>query len=288
MSIIALYRNGFRKSVRSFRPIVLLWIVSLAGSLLVVAPLESNIGKLLDGTLVSELLYDGFNIDVFADIMNAVLPALASFSVTFFLVAAIMFLANTFITAGLYRTLAGNWKKPFKRRVFLRGADRGFGSFLFIALAAGLVIFILALILVVIPLAILAAIGVSWPAMLYTGYAAGFIVILCIPAVLLVADYARAMITADKYLSPFRAITGASRSVARRRFMKAWTAVMIIIVLSVVVGYVSTRLIVYSNVTGRLGIFLLLIVSQLFVFLKTWLKVFRYGTVVALFETSKE
>ncbi|MBM3421168.1 MAG: hypothetical protein FJY11_08540 [Bacteroidetes bacterium] len=288
MSLLSLYRAGFRKSVRSFRPIVLLWIISLAGSLLVVAPLERNIGSILDGTLASELLYDGFDIDVFADIMHAIMPALAAFSITFLLVTAILFLANTFITAGLYRILAGNWKKPYRRRIFLRGADRGFGGFLFVALATGALIVITVLLIVIVPAVILTAAGATFQVIRYTGLATGFLVILALPVFLLTADYARAMLTADKYLSPFRAMTGAARSIMKRKFFRLWIAMMLIILFSALAGFAGMKLVVYSKASAGAGLFVLLIVSQLFVFLKSWIRVFRYGTVTAIFESVKD
>jgi hypothetical protein len=283
MKFLSIYSDGFRKSVRSLRSIVLLWIISLAGSLLIVAPLERNIGRLLDGSMASELLYDGFNIDVFADIMYAVMPAMASFSISFILVTLLVFLANTFVTAGLFRVLAGSWKKPYKWKTFFLGADRGFLGFLFIAIIAGVSILLLLLIFAVAPLAIAFAAGAGYTLVVIIGSVAAFILILALPLVLLTADYARAMLTADKYLGSWKAIVKGFRKV-RKRLWKAWVTMIIILIVSALVGFIAWKFTINNKAATGGGLLLLLIVSQLFVFLKVWIKVFRYGTVTAMKE----
>ncbi|MBE0674062.1 MAG: hypothetical protein IH591_05325 [Bacteroidales bacterium] len=287
MSIFTFYSDGFRKSVRSMRTIVLLWVVSLAGSLLVVAPFERNIGKLLDGSIGPELMYDGFNIDIFADIMHAVLPAMASFSISFFLVTAIIFVVNTFITAGLFRILAGNWKKPYKRNTFLKGADRGFGGFLFVAIATVLIIIILFLLIFVLPMVIAGLAGAGYSLMVVFGVVLATIMVAVIPLVLLIADYARVLLTNDKYLGPFRAMIDALRLI-RKGLFRNWLIMLIILASSAVIGFISVRIVTYSTLRSGMGLFLLLILSQLFVFLRTWIKVIRYGTVTSLYESGKK
>ncbi|MFO7575002.1 MAG: hypothetical protein R6W67_07575 [Bacteroidales bacterium] len=283
MKSLSVYYDGYLKSVRSFRSIVLLWIISLAGSMLIVAPLERNIGRLLDGSMASELLYDGFNIDVFADLMYAVMPAMASFSISFILVTVIVFLANTFVTAGLFRILAGSRKKQYKWKTFLMGADRGFTGFLFVAIIAGVSIVLLLLILAGVPLAIASAAGAGYTLIVIIVTVAALLFIFALPVVLLTADYARAMLTADKYLGPWKAITRGFRKV-RKRLWKAWVAMIIILLVSALVGFAAWKFTLPGKAVTGGGLFLLLIISQLFVFLKVWIKVIRYGTVTAMKE----
>jgi hypothetical protein len=287
MSIFAVYYNGFRKSVRSIRTIVLLWIVSLAGSLLVVAPLERNIERLLDGSIGPELLYDGFDIDIFADIMHAITPALASFSITFFLVSAIIFLVNTFLTAGLFRVIAGSWKKPYKSSTFLKGADRGFGGFLFVAIAAAVMIFIMFIIVFLLPLVIAVVAGAGYTFLMLAGTLLAVLLFMLIPVVLLTADWARVFLTADKHLGPYRALIDGFGSL-RRRFLRNWLMMFIILAISILVGVFSMRIVTYSKLSSGAGLILLLLVSQLFVFLKIWIKVIRYGSVTAMAESDKK
>lgn len=283
MKLISLYQDGFRKSVRSLRSIVLLWIISLAGSLLIVAPLERNLGRLLDGSMASELLYDEFDIDVFADIMHAVIPALASFSISLFLIAVIVFLANTFVTAGLFRILAGSWKKTYKWKTFLLGADRGFGGFLFIAITTGVCIALLILILAGVPLVIAFAAGATYTQIVIIGSVAALLLILIVPVVLLTADFARVLLTADKYLGPWKAITGGFRKV-RKRLWSAWVAMIIILLVSALISFIAWKLTINSKAATGAGLLMLLLFSQLFIFLKAWIRVFRYGTVTAMRE----
>ncbi len=283
MKLLSIYCEGYRKSVRSFRTIILLWIISLAGSILIVAPLERNLGRLLDGSMASELLYDGFNIDVFADIMHAVMPALASFSISFLLVTVMVFLANTFVTAGLFRILAGSWKKPYKWKTFLMGADRGFTGFLFIAILAAVALILLVLIFAGLPLGAAIAAGAGYTLLVVVGSLAAIVLILTMPVVLLTADYARALLTADKYLGPWKALTKGFRKV-RKRFWPAWLVMILLLLLSLLAGFIAWKYTLQSKAATGGGLLLLLLVSQLFVFLKIWIKVLRYGTVTAMRE----
>lgn len=283
MKFLSVFIDGYRKSIRSMRSIVLLWIISFSGSLLIVTPLERNIGLLLDGSLASELLYDEFDIDVIADIMYSVIPALTSFSISFLLVTIIMFLANTFITAGLFRILAGSWKKPYKWKTFMLGADRAFAGFLFIAIAAGVSIALLLMIFAGVPLGIAFAAGASYSTIVAILSVSVLLIVLTLPVILLTADYARAMLTADKYLTPWKALTGGFRKV-RKRLRLAWVAMIIILLVSALVSFVAWKLTVHSKAATGGGLLLLLLASQLFVFLKAWIKVFRYGTVTAMKE----
>jgi hypothetical protein len=287
MKIAGLILDGFRKSIRSLKIIILLWVISLTGSVLVVAPLQRNIARVLDGTIAYELFYEGFNIDVFADIMHAILPALASFSISFFLVTAILFLANTFITSGIFRVLAGSWKKPYKRNMFLKGADRGFGGFLFVALVTGILFFLLCLLICIIPVTIVVAAGGDETTVITVAIIGVLLIFVLSPVLLLMADYARALITSDKWLSPFRAMLGGFKLTVKW-FRRGWIIMMLILATSLLVSYLAVNVVLYSKAESGGSLFLLLIISQLFIFIKIWLKVIRYGTVTAMFESGKK
>jgi len=285
MKIVSVYTGGFLKSMRVMKTIVLLWVISLVGSILVVAPLERNIGLILDGSLAAELLYDGDDAVAYADILHAILPALSSFSISFFLVGAIVFLLNTFITSGLFRVLAGNWKKRYKPATFLKGADRGFPSFLFVSVATALIMSLLIIFLLLVPLvfAFVNGVGSRTPGLILYG---GLLLLsLITPVVLLTADYARVIITSDKWIRPFAAMVDGFRLV-RRDFTKKWLVMAAWLAVYVISTYITMKIAPYSR-TSTGVILLLLIFSQMFVFLSTWLKVIRYGTVTAMWENSK-
>jgi hypothetical protein len=286
MRIFQVYTEGFNKAMRLPKTVVLLWAISLVGTIFVVAPLERNIGHILDGYLVSELLYDGEDAVAYADIVHAILPTLSSFSISFFLVGAIIFLLNTFITAGLFRVLAGKWKKKYKTGTFLKGADRGFPSFLFVSVATGLIMFLLIIILLLTPLFVVLVNGAGNRFLDLILYCGLLILFLITPVVLLTADYARVIITSDKWTGPSRAVVDGF-SLVRTDFMKKWLIMAVWVAVYVVISYITMKIAPYSQASTGFGILLLLIVSQLFVFLNIWLKVIRYGTITALWENSK-
>jgi hypothetical protein len=283
MKILAAYSEGFSKSRRLPKIIVLLWAISLVGSLFVVAPLERNIGAVLDGYLVSELLYEGEDAVAYADILRAVLPTLSLFSFSFLLVGAIVFLLNTFITAGLYRVLAGNWKKRYKTGTLLKGADRGFPSFLFISVVAGIVISLLIVILLLLPQLVVWLTGTGGRLPDFIFYSGLLILFLTAPIVMLTADYARVIITSDKWAGPYRAMVDGFRLV-RSDLMKNWLIMAVFLAVSIILFYVAMRIAPDSNALSGIGIMILLILSQLLTLLNIWLKVVRYGTITALYE----
>lgn len=285
MKIIPVYTEGFLKAMRLPKTVVLLWIISLVGSILVVAPLERNIGIILDGSLVAELLYDGEDAVAYSDILHAILPALSSFSISFFIVGVIIFLLNTFITAGLFRVLTGKWRKRYKTGIFLKGADRGFPSFLFVSVASGFIISLLIIILLLIPFLFAFVNGAGTRALDIILYCGLLLLFLLTPVVLLTADYARVIITSDKWTRPFTAIVDGF-SLLRTNFMKKWLIMAIMLTLYLIISYITMKIAPYSqSSTG--AILILLIISQIFVFINTWLKIIRYGIVMALWENTQ-
>ena len=285
MKIVPVYSEGSLKSIRVLKTVVLLWVISLVGSILVVAPLERNIGLILDGSLAAELLYDGDDAVAYADILHAILPALSSFSISFFLVGAIIFLLNTFITSGLFRVLAGKWKKRYKTGIFLKGADRGFPSFLFVSVATGLIMSLLITFLLLAPLVFAFVNGAGSRTLDLILYCGLLLLFMITPVVLLTADYARVIITSDKWMRPFTAMVDGFRLV-RTDFMKKWLIMAVWVAVYVVISYITMKIAPYSKASTG-AVLMLLIISQLFVFLNTWLKVIRYGTITALWENSK-
>ncbi|MDX9929867.1 MAG: hypothetical protein RBS37_08485 [Bacteroidales bacterium] len=283
MDLILLYSAGFGKSLRTVRVIILMWTVSLAGHILVFIPLMRNLEMILDGSIIPELFYDGFYLEIFNDVMRAVMPAFTTFSIAFFLITIIIFLLNTFLTAGLFRLLAGDWRKPYGRRAFLLGADRGFGGFLFIAIVAGSILFLLFAILVPVPMAFTLFSMAGNREIMIVGMAGGTLFLIISPFVLLVADYARVLLTADKWLTPFRAMVEGFQCL-RGRMLKGWLVMAVLLALSMAMGWSAFRLAASGrSQTGFLW-FLLPVLSQALFFIGIWVKVIRYGTVTAFHE----
>lgn len=286
MKILTAFSEGLSKSMRLPKIIVLLWVISLVGSLFVLAPLERNIGEILDGYLVSELLYDGEDAVAYKDILHAILPTLSLFSFSFFLVGAIVFLLKTFITAGLFRVLMGNWLKRYKTGTLLKGADRGFPSFLFVSVATGLILFLLIIILLLIPMLVAYINGAGSRLLDLILYCGLLLLFLTAPVVLLIADYARVIITADKLIGPYRALVDGFRLV-RSDLMKNWLIMAVFLAVSLIFIYIAMKISPYSQASSGIRIIVLLFLSQLFTFLNIWIKIVRYGTITALYENSK-
>jgi hypothetical protein len=113
------------------------------------------------------------------------------------------------------------------------------------------------------------------------------IFLLILPVILLVADYSRAWSVANDSSSAFRAIGFA----VRRTFKKFWGSyfLMAIVVLIQIlfILLVLSVLPSWRPATGA-GILILFLVSQIFYYLRLFLKAWRYASVTVIMEQNQD
>lgn len=118
-------------------------------------------------------------------------------------------------------------------------------------------------------------------------FSAVTVLLLSLPVFFLVADYARAWKSANENGSGFKAL-GEGFSCTFKKFWSSYLMMVLLILTQAALGCVIILILPgWKPVTGG-GVFLLLIVSQLLLYIRLYLKTWRYASVTSMMEETTE
>ena len=280
MKIISSLRTGFGRVFRAWNAVVITWFLFFLLTVLLVFPLRSALNNTLGSSMITERLAEGLDIEVFADLGDTGKSLLSFFASGFFYTFVVAFLLNAFISAGLFGIMRKD-SAGFSSGDFFRAAGRNFLSFLLILFILTIVFGLSVILLVIVPLGASGIGDGGSPGAIQL--AAVILLILLSPVFLLVADYSRARKASREDVSAFEAIGyGLSRTFGN--FGRSYL-LMVLLVLAQIVLLAAMFLImpVWRPSTGA-GVLLMLVVSQLLVFLRLFLKAWRYAGVTSMME----
>jgi hypothetical protein len=283
MKIFNSVNEGFIRSVKSWKGILIVWLVSLFLVSLVAIPMKASLVSALGSSTITEKLKDGFSFEVFKDLGSDYKSILSFFSKGLLMIVLTGFLSNCFFSGGLFNGIKG-LPGDFSGAEFFRNSSKYFWSFLLISLIVSLFILLLALITVLIPVVIACKAEVPSEVVIFnTGVIGSAIFLLFLLFFILVADYARAWQVSHDNNSCFRAIGFGFRQTFMT-FLSSYP--LMIILVAVQVLYTLLVLLIISGIkpVNGFGIILLFILSQILFFIKILLKVLRYGSVTRMME----
>ena len=283
MNILSHLKSGAWRSVKAWRGIIIIWFLSLLLLSLMALPMKSGFKSLIGSSMITELLADNFNADVFIDLKAGLLSLLPALASGFLLVFLVTFLMNAFFTGGLFAILSSNNSRQTASHFFEAGASN-FLSVLVIVLITDLIILVTALIIGGIPVAILSASGSPEPGVTRKVIRIAIIVFaLILPLLILAADFARAWQVVNEKNKPYKAI-GFGFSTTFGTFIKSYPVMVILMLIQSGFGaLVMTKLLSAKPVTGG-GVFLFFIGSQILFLIRIMLRAWRYGSVTSLME----
>ncbi len=282
MKLLSSYKTGFKKSLRALSTVFILWVISFIGTLILVNPIQREFINILGDSMITEMMYVDSGFDLTTDLIEPLASAVISFSTSFLIIGILVFLAGIFVTAGIFRVLYSR-RKPFRKGLFFKGADRGFVGYLVIALVSGLVSGFLFLLLILVPFVIAFIMGAGETGLIITGVAGLCAYALVLPFILLAADFARVNLVADKWESPTGAIANGIK-LTISKLKPLWLTMFVIILITGLFSWLITRIVLNSETNTGLSILMLLVLSQILLFIKCWLKVIRYGIMTAIYE----
>jgi hypothetical protein len=277
------YIDGYCKSIRAMGAIAILWVVTSAGMIIFINPLQSGLEMVFGNSMTTELLYEGFELEFVGELLNAVVPVLISFSWVIFMVGILVYLAGVFVTAGIFRVIFGI-RRPFRKGLFFMGADRGFAGYLLISLVIGLLVITLSLFLIIAPLIIAVAAGSEIALLRSIAVAGTSSVILLMPFIMAAADYARVNLVADKWEAPMAALKNGFRFV-RGNYLLAYSMMVPFLAASLATSWLIYLMVTSAGNSSLLSSLLIVIVSSSLLFIKVWIKTLRYSTFTALYES---
>lgn len=281
MNILNHFISGVSRSLRSWKWILIIWIVTLFLVALMALPFKAELKTILGPSMITEKLADGINIDVFANSGTGMKTLMSSLTSGFFLVMFLGILANVFFNGGLFNVVRNQAGKQ-NASEFFGGAASNFWSFLVIWLL--LVLIILFVGLLVIGLPVLISRGSQAEGSTYRVLRISFVVMfLILPVFILVADYARAWQAASGKKEPFRAV-GQGFKNTFRHFFSSWVVMFVVILVQALYTLIVFKIVSRCNPASGGGIFLLFILTQLLFFIKLLMRSWRYGCVTSLFE----
>jgi len=287
MKIISFLKSGLKRAFRVRTAVLLTWLFFFLLSILLIYPLRASLGNAFGSSMITERLADGLDIEVFSDLGNTgkiLVSVLANGVIMTFLVA---FILNAFLTGGLFGIL-GKASGKFSAREFFRSAAGNFLPFLGITFILTVIAGFIFMILILVP------IGISGMSDNMNGGPQPFIpkivialLFLVIPVLLLVADYSRAWKASRDEGSCFDAFGYGLRRTFRNFGGSYLLMVSLILVQMLLLFVVFLILPAWSPSTGG-GVSLMLIVSQLLLFIRLFFKTLRYGSVTSMMESLEE
>ena len=283
MKIFKALASGFCKTLKAWKGILLIWLGSLLTVSLVALPVKGFLKSALGGSMITERLKDGIDIEVLGDIGSGFRNLMSSLPAGLFLLILTGILLGAFLNGGIFDSLKASGEK-FSFSGFFRASSRNFWPFLFISLIINIIIYFISVLIIGLPLAIeLGGDSGSEKLPMMTAVLSFFLLFLVSLLFILTADYARSWHVSQEKQAAFKALGfGFSRTFGT--FISSYPMMLVLsLIMTLFTLLVMKLMAVWMPSTGG-GVFLLFVVSQLLFFVKSILRVWRYGSVTALKE----
>lgn len=283
MKVFKALATGFCRTLKAWKGILLIWFGSLLMVSLVAVPLKGSLKSGFGGSMITERLQDGIDIEVLGDLGPVFKGMMASLPAGLLLLLLLGILLNAFLSGGIFNTQKGSAPK-FSGNEFFSACARNFWPFLVISLILGTIIIILFFLAFIVPISIVTQSDPgSETATFLTVIISATIFLFLTIIFILVADYARVWQASNDRSECFRAIGfGFTRTFGK--ILSSFPMMLIISAITVLFNFLVISIIGNWTPDSGGGVFLLFIVSQVLFFIKSGIKVWRYGSVTALKE----
>jgi hypothetical protein len=269
--------------MKSIKGVLAIWLSTLLLVSLVAIPMKSSINTVLGLSMITEKLKNGINLDILADFGTKLSTIFSAVFSGISLLVLSGFLLNIFFNGGLFTTLR-NGEEKYSSAQFFRSAGTRFWSFLLITGIMSIMVLLLLLIIFSIALGIAgppesAPEGARFKAVIIGGVISVFL----LPIFLLVVDYARVWQVTSSKSAGFKAI-GIGFRQTFKHFISSYPVMLINMLIQALFGGFVLKFISGFGPQTGIGIFLLFLISQFLFILRISLRVWRYGSVTAMYE----
>jgi len=287
MKILSSLRSGFIRALSARRLVLVWWFTLFILVMLFVYPVRSTLSGAIGNSMITERLAEGIDIDVFTDLGQTIGSIVSYFSAGMLFIYLAGFFLNAFITAGLFG-LVRNKATGTGPDEFFRAGARNFWPNIVILFIITVILLVSISILLALTVGLAATPGrVSESVMNVVMVSSGIVMVIIIALLLLVADYARAWVAVEGNKSGLQAV-GFGFGETFGKFRSSFFLMLIVIGVQVIFGLLMMRILSAWKPSSSGGVFLLLIVSQLMLFVRLLLKTWRYASVTSLMEINNE
>jgi hypothetical protein len=283
MKIILAIQSGLFRVFKAWKGILIFWFISLVMVSFLIFPLRASLNAVFGNSMVIEKLVNGINVDVLGDMGPNLYSIVSSLFSGILILSLVALLINAFITGGLFDSLRKGSER-FNAENFFRTSAKNFWSFIIITAILYVIIIFLILIVIVVPLLMAGkSESASEGIFLRTLAVSCSVFLAAILIVFLVADYARAWQASFNQTACFKAIGFGFSQTFRNFFSSIILMIIMFLFQALLAGGVIKLIAGYTPSTAG-QVFLLFIISQLFIVFKIFLKALRYASVTSLME----
>lgn len=285
MKILNSLWSGLKRSVKAWKGVLIVWLVSLLLVSMVALPMKSALSAGLGNSTISEQLKNGINVEVFADLSANFRSLTSYFSKGLMMIIFAGFIVNSFLAGGLFNSLRKDSGK-FSSQEFFRISAKKFWPFILITLIMSLLIVTLSVFIIVIPVSLISMAGKTSEVIIYnSAVLLASLFLFTVIILLIAADYARAWQVSHDNYGCFRAISFGFRQTFRT-FFSSYPVMLIIMIIQFLYMWMVIKILQGIKPQTETGIIILFLLSQILFTGKLFLKAFRYGSITALMEAS--
>lgn len=283
MKIFNAIGNGFLRSAKAWKGVLIVWFFSLLMVSLIALPMKGAMKAAFGKSMITDKLLGGLDVEVLSDLGANLRSLIHFFSSGLFLLLIIGILVYAFFAGGLFNSLRKT-DQPFSTSEFFKASAGNFWSFLGISLIISTILGFIGFLVVGLPVSIVSQIESGAEGTPYKVALLSIIVFLIIEAIFfLVADYARAWQVTNEKKSCFKAV-GSGFSLTFRTFFSSIGMMLIIVLLQLFFSFLVIKIIGPWKPDSGGSVFLLFLISQLMFFIRVLLRTWRYGSVTSLME----
>ncbi len=283
MNILTALKTGAQRSARAWRIMLLIWFVMLIITSAFISPLKNLVYTGFGSSMITEKFKDGIFAEAFSDLGTLYSGITSVFVSGFFSLVLISFLLNVFFTGGLFDCVR-NETAGISVREFLKACAKNFWSYFVILIFAGFLIFFTVTLISAVPMIFIDMENDHIERNLFiTGKILTGILILILPVMLLIADYARAWKASNESKGAFAAF-GHGLSLTFGHFLSSWFLMLMLLVLNALYIWFVFSVLSGATPVTRWGVFMFFVISQLMFMVRIMLKLYRYSCVTCLME----
>ncbi|MEE4115557.1 MAG: hypothetical protein V2I37_05280 [Marinilabiliaceae bacterium] len=279
MKLIRAITNGSGRAVRSIKPVLIIWLVTLFAISLLAGPLKSALISATGSSNATSMIADGFSIDFWTGLIPVSTASLSGLLKGVLVLLVFYIFIGVFLNGGLFDSLKANvCGYPLKE--FFRASAANFLSFLVVTIMVILMILLTVALVIGLPLLIVRGGDGGEAVMTKVMNIMRIVLLLVLPVLLLVADYARAWLSGSEEKKAFKAL-GYGFKATFNSFISSYIFMLLMVVIQGVFAYLASMIMnIYPSGGG--GLFLFFLLTQALVIIRIFLRALRYGGVTTL------